>query len=517
MTNQNDIKKPKILTFILAYNAKDHICPLLDRIPADFWLDDKYDTEVLVVDDASTDDTVDICTRYGHENGRHIRVLTNPINQGYGGNQKIGYTYAIEYDFDIVIMLHGDGQYPPEYLQEMVDPILEGKADIVFGSRMKKKSTALKGGMPYYKFLGNIVLTKFQNILLGSKLSEFHTGYRAFSIDTLKKIPFAYNSNDFDFDTDIIIQGMDTKCRIAEIAIPTHYGDEVCHVNGVKYAFQVARSTLLSRIQPWGIYYNPKFDYPTSGSYYASKIDFDSSHQFAIDYVKPDSTVLDFGCGDGHIAKQLKEKKNCTVYGYDIRQSNEAMKHCKDIFVTDLDKFDWSTIQSSDAILLLDIIEHLSKPEAFLQNLRKHLKNSSTEVVITTGNVVFCLTRLSFMIGQFNYGKRGILDLDHKRLFTFGSLQRLLRNQGYEVTKVEGIPVPIPFILGNNSLSSFLLWCNRMLIKLSKGMFSFQIAVVARPLPTLDKLLLDAKKAGRSKVKQAISASNTKKQTEPEE
>jgi glycosyltransferase involved in cell wall biosynthesis len=498
--------KPKILIFILVYNAREHIVSLLDRIPETYWRDEAYDTEILVIDDASSDDTVSRCTLYGQQKGRYIRVLTNPENQGYGGNQKIGYTYAIEYDFDIVVMLHGDGQYPPEYLNDMIAPLVNVEADAVFGSRMLQKGQALEGGMPLYKFVGNILLTWYQNRLLGSKLSEFHTGYRAYRVAALRKIPFQYNSNDFDFDTDIIIQILDTGCRIVEIPIPTHYGDEISRVNGFKYALQIACSTLASRIQPWGIYYNPKFDYPSAQGPYEAKTHFDSSHQFAIEEVAEGATVLDFGCGEGPVARALHEQKHCTIYGYDIQQSNEALHYCKNIYVTDLNHFDWTLIKPADAILLLDIIEHLDRPETFLQELRQHSCKERPDIIITTGNVAFCLVRLSILIGQFNYGKRGILDLDHKRLFTFGSLKRLLSNQGYKIVKMDGIPVPIPFLIGDNQFAAFLLKCNRLLIKISRGLFAFQIAVVAQPLPTLEQLLLHAEQEGRSRIKQALAA-----------
>lgn len=498
--------KSKVLIFILTYNARDHINALLDRIPEAYWADTQYATEILIIDDASTDDTVSLCTLYGQQRGRHLRVLRNPVNQGYGGNQKIGYTYAAEYGFDFVVMLHGDGQYPPEYLDQMILPLAENSADAVFGSRMLNKGQALEGGMPGYKYLGNRILTGYQNQLLGTRLSEFHSGYRSYRVAALQRIPFRYNSNDFDFDTDIIIQAIDSGCRILEISIPTHYGDEICRVNGFKYAFQIARSTLLSRIQPWGIYYNPKFDYPSQDSHYQPKLEFDSSHLFGIDQVAAGSTVLDFGCGDGHIAKVLHEQKHCKVYGYDIRQSNQALSYCEQIYVTDLNHFDWTLFKPADAILLLDIIEHLDRPEAFLTALRKASCWYAPDIVITTGNVSFLLVRLSLLVGQFNYGKRGILDLDHKRLFTFGSLTRLLGNQGYDIVKVEGIPVPVPLILGEGRLSSLLLQCNRLLMKVSKGLFAFQIAVVARPRLTLDQLLLQAEQEGRTRIKQALTA-----------
>jgi glycosyltransferase involved in cell wall biosynthesis len=124
-------------------------------------------------------------------------VLYNPVNQGYGGNQKIGYHYAIENGFDFVALLHGDGQYAPEMLGALTEPLRQGEADAVFGSRMLVRGDALKGGMPLYKFLGNRILTSVQNRLLGTKLSEFHSGYRVYRVSAIKALPFDRNSNVF--------------------------------------------------------------------------------------------------------------------------------------------------------------------------------------------------------------------------------------------------------------------------------------------------------------------------------
>ena len=125
--------------------------------------------------------------------------LFNPLNQGYGGNQKIGYHYAISRNFDFVALLHGDGQYAPEVLPDLVRPLKEGRADAVFGSRMMKAGDALRGGMPRYKYVGNRILTNLQNQILGMKLSEFHSGYRVYSVKAISAVPFHRNTNDFHF------------------------------------------------------------------------------------------------------------------------------------------------------------------------------------------------------------------------------------------------------------------------------------------------------------------------------
>jgi len=240
---------------VVAYNAEGSITKLLDRIP-DL---PEFDTEVLILDDASADSTFEAASSY-HAGGRSITVLTNWRNQGYGGNQKIGYHYALKHGFDVVAMLHGDGQYAPECLPELLKPFLEKRADAVFGSRMMRRGGALQGGMPFYKFVGNKILTALQNRLLGLDLSEFHSGYRLYSREALSRIPFELNANDFSFDTEIIIQLARSKARIVELPIPTHYGDEVCHVNGMKYAWQVAKASWQAKLQQMGLFYDPRFD-----------------------------------------------------------------------------------------------------------------------------------------------------------------------------------------------------------------------------------------------------------------
>src|SRR6516164_9678860 len=170
--------KPKVLVFIVAYNAEKTIDDVIRRIPPA--LAAAYDIEILIIDDASHDSTFERSHYLSKapELPFPVNALFNPVNQGYGGNQKLGYHYAIENGFDFVALLHGDGQYAPERLSGLLEPLRHGEADAVFGSRMLTPTKALKGGMPLYKFIGNRILTWFENKLLRSSLSEFHSGYR---------------------------------------------------------------------------------------------------------------------------------------------------------------------------------------------------------------------------------------------------------------------------------------------------------------------------------------------------
>ena len=237
---------PKIGILVVAYNAEKTLESVLNRIPPNCITEN---SAILIADDASNDLTANIAQQIKKSRiDLPITVIEHQSNLGYGGNQKAGYSWMIENKMDLVVLLHGDGQYAPEYLPKMIEPILSLQADVVFGSRMLTRGLALKGGMPKYKFAGNKVLTFWQNLMAGSKLSEWHSGYRAYSTNSLKKTEFQNNSDYFDFDTEIILQMLDACQRIVEIPIPTFYGDELSRVNGIKYGWRVGKHTTKWRL-----------------------------------------------------------------------------------------------------------------------------------------------------------------------------------------------------------------------------------------------------------------------------
>ena len=495
-------KKGKLLIFIVAYNAEFHIENVLTRIPKEVLT--QYNYEILIIDDSSKDKTFEIAHNYHSINKNlNLKILFNPVNQGYGGNQKLGYEYAIQHGFEAVVLLHGDGQYAPEILGDMVSPIFEKKADAVFGSRMLIKGNALKGGMPYYKFFGNKILTRFQNTLLKSSLSEFHSGYRAYAVEALKVIPFKRNSNNFHFDTQIIIQLLLANKIINEIPIPTYYGLEICHVDGLKYGWNVIRSTLASRLHNLSVFYKREYDIATPMQLYPLKLGYLSSHTLAIKNVHEKSKVLDIGGGQGLVSLELK-KKGCRVTGIDqcslMYAENYDEYHQKDIESASLD-FDFSKF---DVILMLDIIEHLSNPEEFLDSLRAKSGLNEPRIIVTSPNIAFWIIRLQLLFGQFNYGKQGILDKTHKRLFTFKTLKKIFNQCGYEILKVKGIPAPYPKAIGKNFISKFLIEVNRWLIGVSKSFFSYQIYIEVKPMPVVE-ILLDYSVIESKKRKEALN------------
>ena len=484
-----DFAQKRVLIFIVAYNAERTISSVLNRIPPELRT---RNVEVLIIDDSSKDRTFAAGLQHEDREGDfRITILRNPDNQGYGGNQKLGYRYAIENGFDIVALVHGDGQYAPEKLPALLEPLILGEADAVFGSRMLNKQDALTGGMPFYKWIGNQVLTTYQNVMLGTELSEFHSGYRLYSVAALRKLPFERNSNDFHFDTDIIIQLHFAGMRIAELPIPTFYGDEICHVNGLKYAWHCFKTMIRATLHQKNLVYDRKFDVGPVEETYDLKLGFRSSHTVALSAVQKGASVLDVGCGRGYVAELMAAEAG-EVTGLDQYAPEASLK-------TNVRYGKWAIdtepcpvdVSQFDQVFMLDIIEHLKDPEGFMESLRSQAVHKRPEIVLTTANIGFIVTRLMLLLGQFNYGRKGILDRTHTRLFTFSSLRELFEQTGYNVLSIEGIPAPFPKVLGDGIIGRVVMLINQTLIKVPflRGLFSYQIYVRAQARPTVPNLL----------------------------
>ncbi len=236
-------RRPRIGILVVAYNAEATLIDVIERIPASIM--HKVE-EVFVFDDASQDQTAAVGHHYKAASGNpKLTIVRNPVNLMYGGNQKAGYAYAIERGLDIVVLLHGDGQYAPEVMQRLLGPLERDEADMVMGSRMLEPGGALRGKMPLYKFVGNKILTFTQNRLAGTRFSEWHSGYRAYSTHALRAVDLARLTNGWHFDTQIILEFVRRGYRVVEVPIPTYYGDEICYVNGIPYAYECVRTSFL--------------------------------------------------------------------------------------------------------------------------------------------------------------------------------------------------------------------------------------------------------------------------------
>jgi glycosyltransferase involved in cell wall biosynthesis len=244
------INGKKIVVVMPAYNASQTLERTYQEIPLDIV------DEIILVDDHSKDNTAEVAKKLGISH-----VIRHDTNKGYGGNQKTCYNKALSIGADIVIMVHPDYQYTPKLIPSIAYIIANDLYDVVLGSRILGKG-ALKGGMPMYKYIANRFLTYFQNILIGQKLSEYHTGYRAFSRKVLESINFEANSDDFVFDNQMLSQIFYADFEIAEVTCPTKYFDEASSINfkrSMQYGLGVLRTSLVHRMQMWGLIKLPMY------------------------------------------------------------------------------------------------------------------------------------------------------------------------------------------------------------------------------------------------------------------
>ncbi|MEW6380303.1 MAG: glycosyltransferase family 2 protein [bacterium] len=241
----------KVVVVMPAYNAAKTLEQTYREIPFDIV------DNVVLVDDASQDNTLGIARKLGLSH-----TIQHPTNRGYGGNQKTCYATALSLGADIVIMLHPDYQYTPKLIHAMASLIGVGQYDIILASRILGDG-ALEGGMPFYKYIGNRFLTGFENYLLGKKLSEYHTGYRAFSKKVLESLPLEENSDDFVFDNEILAQAIFFGFRIGEISCPTRYiageSSSISLRRSITYGFGVIKTSLKFRMQKMGLRHDPLF------------------------------------------------------------------------------------------------------------------------------------------------------------------------------------------------------------------------------------------------------------------
>lgn len=241
------MNKQKVIIVLPAYNASQTLEKTYNDIPK------KYQENVLLVDDFSNDDTINVAKKL------NIQVIQHKKNLGYGGNQKTCYENALKMGADIIIMIHPDYQYDPKLIPAMVEMINSGNYDCILGSRIID-GQAMAGGMPLYKYISNRALTFFENVATGAKLSEYHTGMRAFKSKILKKIDYKKNSNDFIFDNQMLLQILALKFRIGELSIPCKYFSEASSVNfrrSIVYGLGCVYWSLIYLLGRLKLYKNP--------------------------------------------------------------------------------------------------------------------------------------------------------------------------------------------------------------------------------------------------------------------
>ena len=477
---------PKVGILVVAYNAASTLAHVLDRIPPDLR---GQLHEVLVGDDHSQDHTYQVGLGYQETSDLPLHVVRHPKNLGYGGNQKWGYRYAIDNGWDVVVLLHGDGQYAPEQMRTLLEPLLERRADAVLGSRILRRGEARRGGMPLYKYVGNRILTTVQNAVVGTQLSEWHSGYRAYSVDALARLPFEENSDGFDFDTQIIVQLHESGHRTVEVPIPTYYGDEICYVDGIKYAKDVTRHVLRYRAHKMG-FGSGELAFAAPAPYDLKRGEA-TSHGRLRDWMelRPHSRVLDLGCSDGQLAACLMEMGHHVV-GVDAREHKRVRDRMAEFHQADLDLGIPEEVGDGyDVVLMADVLEHVREPEALLAEARSRLRPGGS-VMVSVPNFGHWYPRARVAIGRFDYDARGILDRGHLRFFTRHSFESLLHRHGWGVRRSEVVGLPLevldrgsgaPEPPEGGAVRRALGWIDRTGVALRPQLFGYQLLYELEP------------------------------------
>lgn len=464
----------KVAIYVVAENAVLSLAKVLDRIPAS--VRERVD-EIFVCDAGSADDTYLLGVGYKSVSGYENLTMVRGSDRGYGANSKLAIEHCQERDYDIVVMLHADGKYAPEVIDTLIEPLQRGEVDAVVGSRFVDGSGGR--GMPFHKALAIRLLGAFENRLLHLDLSDYHCGYQAYSVPAIADLPTGHNSDSLVFNTEIIVQMKQKGLRIAEVPVPVYSGSETDGLRGVRYAAQVLRALAQYWLHSRGIREYPKYEITEKYVYKRSP---DASHQKILALVDRDrQRILDVGCGAGYLAEALAVRDN-EVVGIDARRVPGVEARVARFEQVDLDHepipepaepYGW--------VVLADVLEHLREPDELLARCHKLLADDG-HLIVSVPNVAHWSTRLSLLLGRFDYTARGILDRTHLRFYTLSSITRTLERAGFTVERVETTAPPYQDVLPStaSALATFLTRCNQLGNRLWKELFSYQFVLRAR-------------------------------------
>jgi glycosyltransferase involved in cell wall biosynthesis len=466
---------PRVGVLVVAYNAAGTLSQTLARLPETFTASVDH---ILVCDDASSDDTYAVGLAFRQSSHLPITVVRHQRNLGYGGNQKAGYEWAKVHGLDIVVLLHGDGQYAPEHIESLVAPLANGEADAVFGSRMMTRGGALRGGMPLYKFVGNRILTTFQNRVADLDLTEWHSGYRAYRVDAIADLDFGSYSDGFDFDTEIILGLHALGKKIVEVPIPTYYGDEICYVNGMKYAKDVTLDVLKFRMRRMG--FGESAPGPDVEAYEVKPSPY-SSHGVLLRWLAavPGRRVLDVGCSDGRFAA-LARQSGHWVTGVDLVKHLGIGERVDEFVEADLNRGLPDDVGSDYHVVVAgDVLEHVTDPHQLLTAMADRL-DAGGQVFVSVPNFAHWYPRTRVALGLFDYDQRGLLDRGHVRFFTRRSFERLVRQCGLRIVERETVGSPFDVLdrgrsaTGVSRIARRVAKLDRWLTRLWPTMFGYQ-------------------------------------------
>jgi len=423
-----------------------------------------------------------------------ILMIKNDFPQGPGGNRKIGFRYAIQNHFTGIAVCDRDTVYTAPILKSLQNAMeAHGHTGCALGSDGRRN-------------LLRAQVFRLQNRLSRLSLKNWETPYRIYRTSALEQIAFELNTNERPFETELLLQLGGQGIPIIEFQLPGAV--DSANAYGLRDARQSLKACIRFALQRLNLFYDFRFHpesiFPLKGSArvahpYGEKFSSDSPHSFVCRHsslIPQGSKVLDIGCAGGYVGRALTESKACKIVGVDRLDPEDIREPCIEYHQIDLEKDTPKLCQliengDFDVILMLDVLEHLAVPERFLLMLYRIPYRKKPLFIFSTGNVAFCVIRLMLLAGYFNYGEKGILDITHKRLFSWKTFQNLFDQTGFSIREKRSFPAPYSLMHLPPWMCRTLERINRFLIRIRPSLFSYQMLVITTPFTSPEQYLSD--------------------------
>jgi len=413
-----------------------------------------------------------------------LRLHRLPREADHGGARKAAFEYALLQGLDLVVTLSGDGRHPPEHLPALLHAALEEPAALVIAARRIGRG---EEDLRRTHLVAHRLATGVQNRLLGLRLRDYHSGYRVYPAETLRRVPFQLDSDERPFDMQAVIQCRALGAPVREVPVPPTWREYPSSPHGLLSVLRFTAEAVDYRLHQLHLTRRGRY-FVERGEPYTLKSSPTGSHMQIVDAIRPGSRVLDLGCSQGLLARPLREK-DVRVIGVDVRPPGRLAGDLEDYFQRDLERsLELPTGRVFDYVVCSDVIEHLRNRTELLRSVRRYLKPEG-RLLISTGNVALWFYRLSLLLGRFEYGPRGILDETHVHLYTRASFWRAVERAGFRVVRerVTALPFEVVFeSTGRSRLVRGAAWTYWMLARLWPGLLAYQILLEAEII-TLDE------------------------------
>jgi methionine biosynthesis protein MetW len=474
---------PRIGLFVFDCAETSVLERVLARIPESsaVWFD-----EIVIVQERGAAERRPVPREWFARGPGNLRVHRLPRDAGFGGARKAAFEYALRKGFDHVVFMRGDGIHPPEELPALVRPILDDPAQMVFAYRLLRLPDTPGSWRLIPNLVAHTLATGFQNRLLGLRLRDYHSGFRLYSMRAVERVPYQLNSDDHQFDMQLVIQCRVLGVPVREVPVGPLWREYATNAAGAFEVLRASRCAIDYRLHQLHLLRLGNY-FVDEGVRYTFKHSETGSHMQIVHAIAPGSRVLDLGCSQGLLAKPLREK-GVRVTGVDIAPQAGAANDLEQYFQRDLDReLELPFGREFDYVVVSDVIEHLRNRTELLRRARTFLKEGG-RLIISTPNIALWFYRLSLLVGRFEYGPRGVLDETHVHLFTRATFRREVEKAGFYVLTERVTALPFEIVFESTGRSRLVRSLNRSyhtLARIWPTMFAYQHILEAE-ITTLD-------------------------------